>query len=145
MLRKLLRALAPETIRAIDGMPEIIDPPKVRAPWWQTLLWICFQLAVITYVYTALLDANDRDHFAAQEGSQQAAGIVAVGASFLATFGVMGLLWACKKTLRLISRKQAAHHRPLPHEIRSTASGQSAGERTISSEERITIIEQRNG
>lgn len=83
--------------------------PRLKAPWYQTILWGAFQIAVALTVFCLVREAEDRPYYP-QEGAGQTAallaGIAAMAATFIISWLLRGLRFIAKKRRRR-GRRQA--------------------------------------
>ena len=105
-------------------------------PLWKTLLWMAFQLAIGSIVFSIIEAANDRDHVIPRDSL--APGFLGVAAAFLATLLLSILFHTAKKAWALLWRKKAiapTDHGPLSWESGRPLSSHHSGQWPIASQE----------
>lgn len=116
------------------ALPTMQEPPVLKSPWWQSLLWRVFQLGIVIVVWLAIETWNDSQNIVAKESLAPLA--IAVGTAWLLT---VLLSWRPKKTARDLPKNVVnpgihAEQAALTSEGWGALSGHQPGERSIGPE-----------
>lgn len=83
---------------------DVRDPPTIKAPWWQTLLWRAFQIAAGGSVYWAVVTANVSDKTIREDSLAPI--LIAVVMAFWATLMLQMLLPRVQKALTALKLRR---------------------------------------